>query len=870
MEVTPSRPKRVLQNLTPHDLNSLDRKRTSTSEFKRSHSTRKQEDSRELIKTLSSRKKTGAVINSHRQDIHTIRKVDACRYIIQFPPGPMGLHLEPVITSHNPDRRIGCRVKAFHFDTNYCGIDKNVLQSSISVGDVLYSVDGVDVYLSPFDDVFQLLRGRINERKAVGFRIISLETMTSTDRLKSFPLNVSSPASNKSPKTPIATSPALTEVHPSTPSPTPRSAPVLSAERKGESSSTSISGRSPASLRTPSNLSFLAAVDDLSLLHIDTLRSLFPVRFEELSHTLNAVGANIGSSILDAGLTLEDRAEKALGRTVQHLPIYSREDMLHEQDKVKLLLQELSETCMRLGASDSQFIEAERELAEVKVSEAREREKSAKLQSALATVTGRLDDLGMELGAERADRDAWAARASAAEEENQFCRGEFEALQKQCEELEEEYLQYRQRTEMQDREEGEFEQQLEDVRRQYDSLRSEMESIVCKVRAEKVEIERERDIALAELEVMRDLSGSERKSIDKEKSRIKEALNTQQALHMQRILESEEECYQLKTECSELKVKLDKASSQCAQVQSAKLTLETKLKASEEKENESRRRIDHLEAELTKIRGELESVSAENRARKNECSSLRDSRTDLEGKLETARRSLQNMKQASESQEQQLDKLQHDLMEARRENIRKESDITEAKDLIADLRQDLDAANKHSSDQLARLRSRSEAREAELLGAVLVAEKRVAQVEKEAEQRISKHLVSAESAQTKIVSLSSELSTLTAKLQQGVMDLNETEIKRSTLETSCCHLRNMLEEEQVRNKSLESVRANYDTDIENLRLELLKARLAENEMKSNVDHMRQLAFDANAEINTKCIEIDKLKASRWHSLIFCC
>eukprot|EP01039_Chlorochromonas_danica_P013980 gene13980-16257_t len=42
-------------------------------------------------------------------------------YVVLFPPGAMGLELEPVIKSS--EREIGCRIKDFYFGVDYRGIE---------------------------------------------------------------------------------------------------------------------------------------------------------------------------------------------------------------------------------------------------------------------------------------------------------------------------------------------------------------------------------------------------------------------------------------------------------------------------------------------------------------------------------------------------------------------------------------------------------------------------------------------------------------------------------------------------------------------------------------------------------------------------
>lgn len=865
MAATPSvKSGRVLQNLTPHDLNTLNRLEQQSSQKQ------KHDNSRQLIKVMSSQKrnikKSSPIWN---QDTNLVRRIDSCRYVVDFPPGAMGLHLEPVITSHNPDRKIGCRVKAFHFDSHYNGINKDLIQDVVSIGDVLYIVDGIDVYLSPFDDVFQMLCSRQNQRKSVGFKVINVDSNQHIrDNISCVRTEPTSCGSGSSSTPPSNTA----GVHISTPRPSPRAPPVISPERRDACQLTILQSQSPPQPRTPTNLSFLASVDDLSLLHVDTLRSLFPVRFEELTDILADLGANIGSSLLTAGAVMEDKTGKVLEQTAHRIPLYSRDDVDRVNGKVKVLLRELSETCMRLGESDYLMNEASRELAEIKVSETREYEKVRKLESEVLSLSARLEEVGAELGAEQGDRDAWMARANAAEEDAQYCREEFQMLQSRYDQLLEEFQMYHQQTEKtyqdaictQDREEGTFQQELELMRQQYDNLRDEMEDVVRNMREKTSKIERERDVALTELEVMRDIAGTEKQSIESEKSRIKEALNTQQKLHMQRIVESEEECHRIRSEYAELKTKQDKMTVQFSQAQSMNAVLESKVRAAEEREEELQSGLNRSEREVQKLRGDVKAAYTESRERKGDCEQLRDVVTELEAKLDAASRADLHSRAAAEAREQQVAKLRGDLQESQRDVISKESEIAEAKTLVTELRQELESVKKHSADQIARLRSRFENRESELLGTVLGSEKHLAQMQANYEEQLSKLEADFNAAYSSKDLVESELSRTKEKLQDSTRSLEEITSRYEELMTESKQTKVFLGAEK---KQKEEIEANYfasENICDNLRSEIDEIRADSNEAKSSLEKMRALAFDANAQLNLQCVELDSLKVRHIH------
>lgn len=92
------------------------------------------------------------------------------QYEIQFPAGSMGLELEPVIISS--ERKIGCRVKDFYFGVDYTGTEEdcNMLQGTISIGDILMKINGVSVVSLPFTSVLDMLRSLTSTERVVVFK----------------------------------------------------------------------------------------------------------------------------------------------------------------------------------------------------------------------------------------------------------------------------------------------------------------------------------------------------------------------------------------------------------------------------------------------------------------------------------------------------------------------------------------------------------------------------------------------------------------------------------------------------------------------------------------------------------------------------
>ena len=92
-------------------------------------------------------------------------------YQVLFPPGPHGLELEPVIKSS--ERSIGCRVKGFYFSLEHEGIDRVYLESVVEPGDVLCSIDGLNVLSMNFDSILALLKTIRTKERIIVLKNIS-------------------------------------------------------------------------------------------------------------------------------------------------------------------------------------------------------------------------------------------------------------------------------------------------------------------------------------------------------------------------------------------------------------------------------------------------------------------------------------------------------------------------------------------------------------------------------------------------------------------------------------------------------------------------------------------------------------------------
>lgn len=94
---------------------------------------------------------------------------------VTFPPGNMGLDLEPLISSVSPERLIGCRVKDFYFGIDHSGISEEQLRATLSPGHIIASINGEEVLFAQFMDILEKLRSLKPHQRKVCFKTLSTE-----------------------------------------------------------------------------------------------------------------------------------------------------------------------------------------------------------------------------------------------------------------------------------------------------------------------------------------------------------------------------------------------------------------------------------------------------------------------------------------------------------------------------------------------------------------------------------------------------------------------------------------------------------------------------------------------------------------------
>ncbi len=107
----------------------------------------------------------------HSNQLKVTSKKARIKYKIEFPPGAMGLELEPVIKSS--EREIGCRVKDFYFSIDHSGVDQAYLEARVSVGDIITAINGDDIRSLPFVSIVERLKELKETKRVITFKNIT-------------------------------------------------------------------------------------------------------------------------------------------------------------------------------------------------------------------------------------------------------------------------------------------------------------------------------------------------------------------------------------------------------------------------------------------------------------------------------------------------------------------------------------------------------------------------------------------------------------------------------------------------------------------------------------------------------------------------
>ncbi len=505
-------------------------------------------------------------------------------YEVIFPAGAMGLELEPVVISSV--RKIGCRVRDFYFGLDYEGIDPKVLQKTIRIGDIISSVNGVSVLSSSFMDVLDILTSnREAKQRVLQFKDVSVassnltrtpvgsiegregETLTShaLDDIPSHPASGGS-ADNNGNMTPVKssdaasnqatapdTSPAAWKTYPATPDVfAPLSASTTPSVRQPSFPEEGLSLTiSPKAVRALSKARALVSPDGQVGIAALLQRNVSPA---DLGQALGRVGASLRHSF----------------KGVAHKILEPFDSFAHQKEaeaamaRKHELLAELSRSCVLLGQAEEKESDLQARLASVKEEESRHKESVVAAEEKVRQLTAQV----VELEASVQAQDEVSDKAAAASSENKQLKKEIISLNQENNALRKEIEGWNAVVEENKRAFDASHTELEEVKVQllaaseevvvvksahqheknelidkHDSdvaakgaRISDLETALELATTDKEEAVTQRDAAVAEMEFLKEMIDTEKKSVNGEVDRLKRHIEELQSAHKKELL----------------------------------------------------------------------------------------------------------------------------------------------------------------------------------------------------------------------------------------------------------------------------------------------------------------------------------------------
>jgi hypothetical protein len=437
----------ILGTWTPNEMNIL-----SERDAKNSSTT----DCKNLIKCLSSNKtiessqpikETHLTSKEAESSTQSQTSSSPYHYEVKFPPGSIiGLEFEPTRANH----KIGCQVKNINSSANISFLKK------IQRGHVVNSIDGIDVTFLYYSDILHLLDQRINLSKTIGFKIIATTEYPLAKDPIFLPPSTPLTPSHQLPATPR-------NVHfriPSSPSASVMSAsPPLSPQQE-EIHSSSFASSAHLSTYSISNAITPTKIEPIPSHHFSRVTSLPPQPPPAASSVLNSSTLphrtfsspprdrqhNFPTSQFPSSPPSSYQHPPHSPLSHQPLPSLSSLSPNYEQ-KYQNLLQELSQSYLKLQEYQNRVIAFEEALREYRRKEEYEKRKQSELREKYLKLEKSLEEITELRGEEIADRDAWVSRALTAEQMINEQKLEYKSkstelmsrYQKSFEEVQEEY-----------------------------------------------------------------------------------------------------------------------------------------------------------------------------------------------------------------------------------------------------------------------------------------------------------------------------------------------------------------------------------------------------------------------------------------------
>jgi hypothetical protein len=276
------------------------------------------------------------------------------------------------------------------------------------------------------------------------------------------------------------------------------------------------------------------------------------------------------------------------------------------------------------------------------------------------------------------------------------------------------------------------------MRREQADRRADSSALLDRLGAEKLQLQHERDSLSVELEVLRDVGGADRASLDVERSRLKEAMAVQQSMHMEKLMEKEDTLYGLHEECAGLKDELLAAQGavrglrdDVVRLQAGQLASSAQLAAAKDLQLDLESKNDALSRDHSRLLGDIEGKDEELR-RLNEVETILDK---TKNECESNYKRYENEHAHTSNLEEQLQELRAQLVDAHSANITSSTEHAALQREFDQLQMSSDTAARLATEHVNRVRRRSEVRERELLDALTTADQDVVLARREAAQQ---------------------------------------------------------------------------------------------------------------------------------------
>lgn len=630
------------------------------------------------------------------------------QYSITFPPGPMGLELEPVIISS--EREIGCRVKDFYFGVDHDGINEDYVLKNIAVGDIISCISGQVVLSSKFSDILDILRSLKGTSRTIIFKNISASWNRSNERSERDSLSPSRRVTksivsidrNQKYTSTLQMKPTIAS------SPLMRSPLNLNLSYDKEADVTISFSR-----EQPVNSSLLIspkAVKEMSKAKLSSNKSAtqspvqrsrgrlpdeeatIPIISVDLNRVLGNIGASIGASILTIGNVLGnvigERAERMVVNTAEKMPRYNMNEMDQVVMKKQKLLHELSQSCYLLGAAEESKKSLSTQVEELK---ANELEISANLNSALEKIA-HLENENLALKSEKTDilsnlQSVESELVSVNTELNIVTESQSsmslriidltadanmkqhdltdlrETLNLKEEELQQALSDLAAEVNLRSLDQKSFQIDMERALAEQKSIRSELESTFERANMQLEEVENARDSALVELEVLRDSVQADRTAYEAEQQRARENIKVQQELYKEQLLQKEEDIFLQKKEISDLKASLSELKKFKADAELYKVEMNNKI-------NDAICDLAAKDEELREVKLRFEIESPKKVKMTEDMDTLRENLLSLADRSAQLENHVHLLEQKNGILEGEIDGLNYIITECKEENLK--------------------------------------------------------------------------------------------------------------------------------------------------------------------------------------------------------